>query len=455
MQLAILTVVLAAIASAEWGGEPLAGLLWRLPLTLCAALAAPLAALVATQRLPSPLDAEANENSLARRHTMVIGIWLSSMALLLLVIQWPRLVRTNWQLGQWPLIDELTILLPIVVSLLLVWAALYHLERTLQLAACQIRNVAPPPARLFSHLWLQVRHQLALVLLPPIAVVAVVELCGYFKVAALQADAAWWLAAPLVATTLVFMPFAVCRIFRTASLDSGELRGLLDDVCCERRCRVRDILIWETDRTIANAAVVGLSRWLRYVLITDVLIARLYPKELAAVLRHELGHLRRWHLPLRMALLLVPVVWWLAIVHLWPTAQSPVKDVAVVAHSPWSLAASLILPLGMLAYTVIVVGWYSRLLEHDADLDGCLTQDGTFNPAASADFCSALFALCGRSHRRSWTEWSHPSVGSRIDFLHRAESDFSHARRFRRRLWLLNAAIVASYATAAATLAWR
>src|SRR5438093_12917011 len=130
MQLAILTAVLAAIAAAEGGGGPVAGVAWRLVLIASATLIAPLAAFVGTYRL-SALTAESNdgEDAASRLETIVIGLWLAAVALILLVGQWPRIVRSNWQLAGWPLIDELAILLPVIASLILVRAAMYRLER--------------------------------------------------------------------------------------------------------------------------------------------------------------------------------------------------------------------------------------------------------------------------------------------------------------------------------------
>src|SRR5689334_8875249 len=130
MQLAILTAVLAAIAAAEGGGGPVAGVAWRLVLIASATLIAPLAAFVGTHRL-SALNAEGdgNENAASRLETIVIALWLAAVALILLVGQWPQIVRSNWRLAAWPLIDELAILLPVIASLMLIWAAMYRLER--------------------------------------------------------------------------------------------------------------------------------------------------------------------------------------------------------------------------------------------------------------------------------------------------------------------------------------
>src|SRR5205807_6967993 len=131
MQLAILTAVLAAIAAAEAGGGPVVGVSWRLVLIASATLIAPLAALVGTHRLSAVAAGNGDgEDAASRLETIVAGLWLATVALILLVGQWPRIVRSNWQLAGWPLIDELAILLPVIAPLFLVWAAMHRLEHS-------------------------------------------------------------------------------------------------------------------------------------------------------------------------------------------------------------------------------------------------------------------------------------------------------------------------------------
>src|SRR4029078_11934703 len=99
MQLAILASVLAAIAAAEGGGGPVAGVAWRLALIATATLVAPLAALLGTPRLYRSNAAQHTAgDGTSRLESIVIALWLSAVALILLVGQWPRIVRSNWQL---------------------------------------------------------------------------------------------------------------------------------------------------------------------------------------------------------------------------------------------------------------------------------------------------------------------------------------------------------------------
>jgi STE24 endopeptidase len=449
MQLAILTAVLAAVAAAESGGPPVAGIAWRLLVVLVATLVAPLAALVGTQRLVGAVGLdEKSEDAIFRLQSAVTCLWLATVGAILLIGQWPRIVRSNWQLATWPLVDELAILLPVLVPLLFIWAALYRLERATQIAACRARHVEPPPARLASYLLMQARLHLGLVLIPPLAIVGVLESLGACGVSAARLDTVWWLVFPLIGTVLVLMPVAVRHVWRTGPLVAGELRDMLDDVCRDRRCPVRNILIWDTDRTMANAAVVGMSRWLRYILLTDILVARLSDHQIAAVVRHELAHLRRWHLPLRLALLLLPVAWWLAIEHACPEVLAVPQFALLSLGIRPQLFAALAMPLGMLAYALVVVGWYSRLLEHDADLDACQPEAVPADRDLVEDFCTALETLCGGLRENRFSQWLHPPATTRVAFIRRLIHDPAETTAFRARFQFLAGGILLLYAAA-------
>jgi len=439
MQLAILTAVLAAIASAESGAGAVAGVGWRLIVVGLAALIAPLTAFVGMQRVAlTAADADEREETIWKLQSLVAAAWLLGVAIILLVAQWPRIVRGNWGLGDLPLIDELAILAPVIASLLLVWGANYRLER---------RRTASGSA-LMQYLWLQARHQLGLVLLPPLAIVGLLETLDALKLAALNVNTVWWLAAPLVATSAICLPLAVRRIWPTSPLAPGELRLLIEQVCRERSCRVGEILVWQTGGTMANAAVIGFSRFLRYLLITDVLLARLSREQITAVVRHEMAHLRRWHLPLRLALLLLPVTWWLAMEIAAPYVSTGIASAIASLHVPASFLTAFGLPLGMLAYSVIAVGWYSRLLEHDADLDACLDSSGRLNAIAIIDLSSALLSICGRGPENRFRQWLHPPVSQRVEFLRLAFTEPHRAIAFRWRFWWIAVAIIGLHAAA-------
>ena len=261
-------------------------------------------------------------------------------------------------------------------------------------------------------------------------IVGLIEAFAALKITS-QFGLAWWFVVPQVAVVFVLMPLAVRRMWHTRPLVGQPLRQMLDNVCHARHCKLREILVWQTNGTMANAAVVGMSRWLRYLLLTDVLLCHLTDAQITAVVRHELGHLRRWHLPLRLAMLLLPVAWWLAIKQAFPAVEPMLNNSLTEIGFSLSNPAALVLPLGLLLYAAIAVGWYSRLLEHDADLDACLNDRGHFDLAQAADFSSALILLCGDGHESRFGQWLHPAASARVELLYSLAAEPRRAVVFR------------------------
>lgn len=452
MQLAILAAVLAALAQANDAAlPPLDGLTWRLTLAVSATLLAPLAAMVGAHRLARRIAQDEIElPSESRLQMAVIGMWLAAVAVILFVAGWPQIVRSNWSLAGWPLIDELAILTPVVLPLFLFWAALYWLERAGQVASYRERGIDPPPPQLFSYLWMQARYHLGLVLIPALVVIGGSELLAAMNVKIGSGSNAWWFGVPLVLTMLLLMPVLVRRMWQTSPLPAGSLRDELTAISRARRCGVREILVWHTGGCVANAAVVGFSRWLRYVLLTDALLARLSTAELAAVLRHELGHLRRGHLPLRLALLALPLAWWLAIETAWPGTERVVEQALTSAGIAAEIVTTAIAPLLMLVYAVVILGWYSRLLEHEADLEACTDDGGRLDKELASDFSRALSRLMGPARETWFGGWLHPTLKARLSFIRRCADDARISGRFHWRLRLIAAAIGMAYAAALA-----
>lgn len=455
MQLAILIAVICALAQDEsTAAEPVGGALWRAALTLAGALVAPLAAALGSLRLlrglarddgPSPAECE---RVWSRIQSLVLGMWLAIVAATMYGLQWPRVVRTDWSLGAWPLVDEILILLPVLLPLVLYWSVLHRLQiaaqdALLRTGGARAGGASRPQSRLAAFLWQNARHHLALVVLPALIVIGLQE--SLTRIWPTLATNSWWIYPPMLAAMLALMPVALRSIWRTSPLPSGPLRERLVAICRAQRVGVREILVWHTDGQIANAAVAGVLRGLRYVFLTDGLLARLSPAEVEAVLRHELGHITRCHMLLRMLVLALPLVMWMAVKQAFPGFIHPLGERLAAAGWSESMQISLLVPAGLAAYAILVVGRYSRWLEHDADLATCVWPGGQVDRAAAESFARALIKIVGRSRESRWSLWLHPSTLSRIAMLGQAIADPAWAARYRRRLTLVAAGIIALY----------
>ncbi|MCI0360620.1 MAG: M48 family metallopeptidase [Planctomycetaceae bacterium] len=449
MQLAILIAVICALAQGESSAcLPVGGALWRAALTLAGALIAPLAAALGSLKLirglarddrPSP---DQCERIWSRIQAIAIGLWLAVVAATMYLIEWPRVVRSDWSLAAWPLVDEILILLPVLVPLVLFWTVMHRLQSAALRYFAHVSGASRPRARLAAFLLQNARHYLALVLLPALVVIGLQETVGSIWP---RFSDGWWLYVPVLAAMLILLPMALRSIWQTSPLPDGPLRERLVAICRAQRVGVREILVWHTDGQIANAAVAGVLRGLRYVFLTDALLARLSPAEIEAVLRHELGHITRRHMLLRMLVLALPLVVWLAARQAFPGILDSLSHRLAFAGVSQSLQMSLLVPLALGAYAVLVVGTYSRWLEHDADLATCIWPGGQVDRAAAESFVRALIKIIGPLRESRWSLWLHPSAWSRVAVLARAIADPSWASRYRRRLALFAIAVAACY----------
>jgi STE24 endopeptidase len=100
------------------------------------------------------------------------------------------------------------------------------------------------------------------------------------------------------ATGLVFIlaPELLRRVLRTERLPDSPLRRRLEQMCRDAGLKYREILLWRTDCTMGNAAVMGLFPRIRYVLLSDLLLETMTDRQIEAVFAHELGHVVHRHL---------------------------------------------------------------------------------------------------------------------------------------------------------------
>jgi Zn-dependent protease with chaperone function len=148
---------------------------------------------------------------------------------------------------------------------------------------------------------------------------------------------------------------------------------------------------------------------------------------------------------LRLALLALPLAWWLALEAAWPGMESRAEQTLENLGMPGGYLTAILVPLAMLVYAVVVVGWYSRLLEHEADLEACLDDNGRFDPQCAADIRRALVRLLGRDRETWLASLLHPALGARLDVIERA-GDPHYVRRFRQRMRWISAGVAALYA---------
>ena len=220
----------------------------------------------------------------------------------------------------------------------------------------------------------------------------------------------------------LLMPLVLVRMWHAQPLPPSELRELLEAACRHMRVRVRGLMLWPGEvNKIYNAAVIGVLPQLRYVLFSQDLLRDFPPRQILAVLGHELGHARYWHLPLYMLFVLVTLMTSFLLAAPLTTA---------LGHVAWFKATSPELREGLATVALLGVKWrlifgyLSRACERQADLSGAELSGG---PATMRDALRTVARLSGQAE--TTPSWRHYSIGERAAFLDRVELEPGLAQR--------------------------
>ncbi|MCA9101950.1 MAG: M48 family metalloprotease [Planctomycetales bacterium] len=429
-----------------------------------------------------------DDRSVVRRLRWVsachLATYTACTVALVFAVGWAQLLRTllqapfaaaPWQWGDWPVVDQWLMLVPVVVPIICGWLACYEVSRAL---ALREGRPATLPSR-WSYVGQRVRGQLAVLLLPVIAIISLADLAEWYDVSLAGDAVSGIVGIVVVAAVATFYPWLLRICWGARPLPSGPLRQRLESALAGWGLTVSEILIWPTDGRLANAAVAGLFPRLRYVFLTDALVDHFTTAELEAVLAHEVGHLRYRHLSLRLIAMFVPLAAWTVSWAAELLGPAPAESMsgalsggaltggvatfgllgrgatAAGATVGWGgqLTATSWLPavavgLVMVGYMATVWAAFSRMLERQADLFACacLARSGAAGAAGTIDterFVAVLSKLAiSNGVAPTERQWQHGSVLRRADFLRRVGEDAARTRRFHRRVAVISAGVV-------------
>jgi Zn-dependent protease with chaperone function len=339
---------------------------------------------------------------------------------------------------------ELLLIAPFFSVLIFAWTRFYDVE------CATHREESNFPGR-WSHLGLQLRHNLLLVL-PPLLLFLIQETVLFLLPELGRQDYVVPMAifaACLVAGIFITIPWLLRVVLGLRPLAEGPLRTRLLETARRLKFRCNDILLWNTRSTMANAMVAGPSPFLRYVVLTDRLIEDLTPEEVEAVFGHEVGHIKHHHMLFYLGFVLVSLLALGAVGKLagilfqHERVQAFLRDYAPVALEwvrAWDYLAAVPLLVVMGLYIFLVFGFLSRRCERQADIFGCRT-------VSCPIFIDALekVALLNGIHRErpGWlSSWQHSTIARRVEFVARMHADPAVETLFQRRVGLVKWGVV-------------
>lgn len=441
MQIVLVLAVLAAIVISENSpSQPVGGATPRLALAGCAMLAAPLFAFVSSGLISWRLRNARGHGLLLDRYRRMKQIHLVLLLALAAGVayglDWARLVRYNWHLESVFLVDEFLILLPVLLPLVLSWAAFYDADR-----AILSGHAGRPFISRGRYVAIHARHYLGMLLVPLFVILAVQDAAQLLAPDLLTGEYAdeFTLAVfvPPLAVLLAVFPLLLRFVWQTRPLEPGPLRDRLEAASRRAGVGVREILVWQTNSLAVNAAVAGFFSPLRYVFLTDGLLEMLSDEEIEGVLGHELGHVYHRHLLMRIIAMLAPLSPWFVLCRCFP---DQVENFIGLAKSWTGESAAMLglLAVGMMGlHAVFIFGKFSRLLEKQADLFGCRCLEDEFGAESTDIFVQALEKIAIASGNRYRWSWQHGSIAGRVEFLSRMAQNRKNKLRFLRRVCVI------------------
>ena len=255
------------------------------------------------------------QQSMTRRLTAChAAVWIVTSLMITGWTGWQQVVRETMRLGNIPLLDDLLIIAPMLIAMIASWAVFYEIQRSV-LAATSLQTGNAPERAYFwrrladrqrlRYVGIRMRVYVFMALMP---VLVFITLRDFSNPQMFSPEVTLTVVALVTAGLLLGFPFLVCRIWSVSRIPDESLRLSLLEFCRQQKLNVRDVRVWNTKGQVVNAMVVGMVPSFRMILISDALLSRFTRPELMAILRHEAGHIRLMHLPVRLMFVLLPLV---------------------------------------------------------------------------------------------------------------------------------------------------
>lgn len=164
------------------------------------------------------------------------------------------------------------------------------------------QHIHAPPT-LMQTIWANFRLQILFMLIPVMFLhtlydlaISIMQLAGIAFTDNSELLIAVCVTIPGFLAVLMLGPIFLTWILGTERLDDSPLRTKLEGLFKSAKIGYREILLWKTNYTMGNAAVMGLIPNARYVLLSDLLMESMSDEHIEAVFAHEVGHVVHKHL---------------------------------------------------------------------------------------------------------------------------------------------------------------
>jgi STE24 endopeptidase len=199
---------------------------------------------------------------------------LLSWGIAMYIFSWSSVVRGLLQ--DVVLVDEVLILLPPIFWLCALWWC------------------TSPIANRTSWVSYRFRFDILLLFVPVFFLLAISEVSSKYAVTNKYVEV---IEIAGFVVLLGLAPTLIAKILPAKEMQNYELRTSIAEVGRRAGVHRSNVLVWNTHNRIMNALAIGIIFQPKTVVLTDKLIANVTPKELLAVITHEFGHHKYWHIP--------------------------------------------------------------------------------------------------------------------------------------------------------------
>lgn len=377
--------------------------------------------LVSALTMLMPLTAAAQVLIARRRHRRELpGSWYSRFQSM------SRLHACLWCIASiaivttagWPsVVQKLNLETPLLNELLLIFPAIFGLatSRAVFIFASPTGglSVKREPGEIFS-LWIRMR---VIMVITPIlfafVVTDLVQLSINLKSNLFFLVASWTFIGSLLASCIVFYPRFLLWIWKTKPLTDCRLMESVTDHLRMAELRSRKVHVWQTHRTVANAAAIGIIPGTEVIVLSDLLLETFNAEEVDAIILHEIGHIKLRHCVKRIALVLIPL-FLLALDQSLSFGFHASLDESDLLRSMIGPATAFLPAIGFVLYLYLISRTVFRSMEFEADR---FAIDSSLRSGSSLSIDSALQKLAvihpQYLNRRTGL---HPSISERLAF---------------------------------------
>jgi Zn-dependent protease with chaperone function len=244
-------------------------------------------------------------------------------------------------------------------------------------------------------------------------------------------------------------PLFIQKMWRCRPMEAGYRRDRISRLCESASMGYKDIVYWTLfGGKMVTAGVMGLIRPFRYILVTPALLQMLDDKELDAVVAHEIGHVKKYHMLFYMIILigyLVLSYFFLHVVSFILIFSQMTTDTVNIPATDSAGAMPLlfisIFIISFVLYFRFIFGFFMRNFERQADTYVYRLFDSAKGLISSLEKIALVSGI-----PKEKPNWHHFSIKERIGFLNRCEKNrlwiYRHDKKVRNGIMIYMIALV-------------